>query len=253
MAKRVKKKIVKESEEQITDNREELELVEEKAEPQDPTLYDSPEVLQEQIGRTQEYFERNKQLMTGVGVALVLLLAAVWGFGQYRSSQEEEAQSELSPAVFFFEQDSLDKALQGDGDATLGLLKVAEDYSGTDAGNLANFYIGTIYLQQQQFDQAIAHLKDFSASDALVQARAYSLLGDAFMEKADFASAIDYYEKAANHEPNPQFTPAYLMKLALAYEKNQEPSSAKAAYERLVKEYPLSREVNNAKKYAAMF
>src|SRR5882757_8450134 len=111
---------------------------------------------------------------------LLILLGAVTigiaGYFYYQYTLDEsnkEAQNAIYPAVYFFEQDSLDKALKGDG-KVLGLLDVAETYSGTKTAKLARFYTGVIYLKQAKFEDAITHLKEFSSSDYLLQARAYS-------------------------------------------------------------------------------
>lgn len=245
MAKRVKKKITQST----TDK---TNAVTGKISPE-ATVYDSPEVLQDQIGRSQAYLEKNKKTVTGIAIALVAMLVVAFGINTYQESKEEEAQVELSPAVFYFENDSLDKALNGDNNTTTGLLAVAEDYGSTNAGNLANFYIGASYMKQKKFDDAITYLEDFSSSDALVQARTYSLIGDAYMEKDALGEAVSAYKKAVGHEPNSQFTPAYMMKLALAYELNGNQEGAKGTYESLIKKYPQAREINNAKKYLAQF
>jgi Tetratricopeptide repeat. len=63
---------------------------------------------------------------------------------------------------------------------------------------------------------AIYHLEDFKVNDLLVQPRAYSLMGDAYMEQKDYENAAKYYDKASSYEPNKQFTPIYLMKAGLA-------------------------------------
>ena len=104
-------------------------------------------------------------------------------------------------------------------------------------------------MKQGKYDEAIEHLKDFSAGDILIQARAYSLIGDAYMEKKQPAEAIDYYDKAANHEPNKFFSPSYLMKLALAYELANQKEKAIEAYDKIISQYEDSAEANNAKKY----
>jgi len=71
------------------------------------------------------------------------------------------------------------------------------------------------------------------------------------MEKEEYSNATTNYEKASSYKPNDQFTPSYLMKLGLSYELSGDAGKAKEAYEELVKEYPQSREVNNAKKAIA--
>lgn len=249
MAKRVKKKIKQRQNHEENTANEQSQA--QHTAPEDGTIYDSPEVLQDQISRSQELIEQNKNLVIGLAVGLVVVLVAAFGYTQYSQAQEQEAQAEIAPAIFYFEKDSLGKALNGDNNSTIGLLGVADEYSGSDAANIANFYIGSSYLKQGKFDEAIEYLEDFGGGDILVQARAYSLLGDAYMEKEDFDKAVSYYTKASNYEPNDQFTPVYLMKLGLAHEMAGNKESAQKAYNEIVADYPQSREVNNAKKALA--
>ena len=56
--------------------------------------------------------------------------------------------------------------------------EIIDEFSGTKAANIASFYAGASYLRLGDFDGAIRHLSDFSSSDFLVQARAYTLMGD---------------------------------------------------------------------------
>jgi TolA-binding protein len=153
-------------------------------------------------------------------------------------------------AVHYFESDSLDLAFNGDGN-NLGFKQIIEDYGMTPAGNLANFYAGVIHLKQGKFPLAIFYLEDFKANDMLVQARAYSLIGDAYMEQKDYANASTWYNKASEYQPNKEFTPSYMMKAALAYEKLNQNDKAKEVYQKIIDTYFESSEVQNAKKYKA--
>ncbi len=197
-----------------------------------------------------ERLQRNKNIVIGAIAAIVLLVGGWVGYNYYKKTQDQEAQSLMFPAVYYFESDSLKKALNGDG-LHEGLAAIADDYGMTKAGNLANFYTGVTYLQQGKFNEAINYLKDFKSSDLLVQARAYSLIGDAYMEKGQVGEAIGYYEKAADYKPNEFFTPQYLSKLALAQETNKNYEAAIQAYNKIIEQYPGSSEVVNAKKYKA--
>lgn len=184
-------------------------------------------------------------------IGAVALGAAGYFYYKYTLNESNaEAQNAIYPAVYYFEQDSLDKALKGDG-KVLGLLDVAETYSGTKAAKLANFYAGVIYLKKGKYEDAISHLKEFDSEDYLVQARAYALIGDANMELQKYDEAASYYQKAADYKPNEQFTPVYLMKLALAYELLKENKKASDAYDIVLTKYYKSPEVTDAKKYKA--
>ena len=182
--------------------------------------------------------------------AILLLVGVFFGYRYYINSQDVIAQKEMFQAIRYFEADSLNLALNGDGN-NLGFLQVIEDFGMTDAGNLANYYAGFSYLKQGKYPLAIFHFEDFSSSDLLVQARAYSLMGDAYMENKDFENAAKYYSKAANYKPNKQFTPTYLMKAGLAYEKLNQNDKAKESYQTIIDKYWESSELQLAKKLKA--
>jgi TolA-binding protein len=95
------------------------------------------------------------------------------------------------------------------------------------------------------------YLEDFSSSDLLVQARAYSLIGDTYMEENNYQDAARFYDKAANYKPNKYFSPAYLMKAALAFELNHQADRAIAAYDKVINEYYDSPEFQDARKFKA--
>jgi len=211
---------------------------------------ENPEALAEQISKTESFIEENKALVFGIVAVIVLLVGGVFGYRYYKNTQEELAQGEMFQAVYYFESDSLDLALNGDGN-NLGFLDIADEYSITDAGNLANYYAGTAYLKQGKYKLAILYLEDFSADDLLVQARAYSLIGDAHMELGEHESAASFYQKAADYKSNEFFTPTYLFKAALAYEKAGDMESAKEAYKTIIDQYWDSNEFQKAKKYYA--
>jgi tetratricopeptide (TPR) repeat protein len=194
--------------------------------------------------------EKYKNILLGLLGVVTLGIAGYFYYDYTLQESDKEAQNAIYPAVYFFEQDSLDKALKGGG-KVLGLLDIAETYSGTKTAKLANFYIGVIYLKQSKFEDAIAHLNEFSSNDYLIQARAYALTGDAYMEMEKYDDAVTYYKKAADYKPNEQFTPLYLMKLATAYESLKEYKQAAETYDIIITKYSKSTEVNDAKKYKA--
>lgn len=198
-----------------------------------------------------EWAIKNAKILGIVAGAIVLGIAGYFLWDYYRQGQNEQAQKEMATAQNYFSIDSLDLALKGDK-TSKGFLDIKEEYSGTKAGKLASFYIGAIKLRQGKFDEAIAALDDFSASDVNLQARAYSLMGDAYMEKKDFANAATYYGKATNYSPSTeQFTPGYLMKLGLASELNKDMEGAKNAYKRIIADFPKSALVEEAKRNKA--
>jgi predicted negative regulator of RcsB-dependent stress response len=212
------------------------------------TFYEDASVLQEEISRSQEFVDSNKKTIATVIGIMVAVVALFFAFKFYMGGQETAAQEELFPAVFYFEKDSLDKALNGDGNSTSGLLAVMDEYGSTDAGNLASFYAGVSYLKKGEFDKAIEYLEDFGTDDFLWQARAYVLTGDAYMEKETYGEAVSYYKKGANYDENEQFTPIYMEKLALAQELNGSTEDAKNTLMSTLEKYPNYNNINEVKR-----
>jgi TolA-binding protein len=206
--------------------------------------------LVDKFNDSGEFFEKNKKPITYVLVAIALGVLAFVGFKYYQKERNETAQAEMYNSVFAWEKDSLKTALEGKAEDK-GLVDIADEYSGTDAGNMATYYAGVAYLKQGKFDEAISSLDDFKSNDLLLQGLSYSLIGDAYMEKKEFDNAAEYYGKAAKYKPNETFTPRYLMKLGLAQELNKDFAGAAESYGKIVDEYPTSAQLADAKKLKA--
>lgn len=210
-------------------------------------ILESSEALAEQLSRTEQFLEDNKTAVLAVLGLIVAIIAGYIGFNYYSDSRNQVAQRELFQAVYYFEADSLGKALNGDGNS-FGFLEIIDEYSFTDAANLSSFYAGATYMKLGDFESAIRNLDKFSSDDLLVQARAYALTGDAYVEIDDLDNAIKYYNKAASNYPNAEFTPTYLIKAAITYEAKGDTKQALARYKRIVDEYPNATEYQEALK-----
>ncbi|MFZ1807225.1 MAG: tetratricopeptide repeat protein [Cyclobacteriaceae bacterium] len=213
-------------------------------------LLENPEAIAEKVEGIEHWIEDNPKVVFGVLGALILVVGGFFGYRYYVGTQEEVAQKEMFQAVHYFEADSLNLAMKGDGN-NLGFEQIIEDYGMTDAANLANYYAGAISLIQGKFQLAIFYFEDFSSDDILIQPRAYSLMGDSYMELKDYESAAKYYNKASTYEPNKFFTPTYLMKEALAYEKLDQKEKAVSVYQKIIDEFWDSGEYQNARKFKA--
>ena len=213
-------------------------------------LIENPEVLAEQISKTEEFIEKNKTIVFTVGGVLAAIVAAYFLYNYYITNQNETAQNEMFQAVYYFEADSLDKALEGDGN-NYGFLEIIDEFSMTEAANLAHYYAGVCYLKKAEYISAIDHLSEFSSSDLLIQARAYALIGDANMEMENYEEAVSFYNKAANYNPNEYTTPAYLIKAAITYELLEDYESALECYNTIVEKYAKASEYQTARKHKA--
>ncbi len=215
-------------------------------------FYENPEVLAQQLSKTEQFIENNKKIVLGVGGIIAIIIVAFFGYRYYIDNQNEVAQKEMFQAIYWFENGDLDLALQGDGN-NLGFLDILDDFEATKAGNLSHFYLGNIYLQQGEFEKAIDHLEDFGSDDLLIQPRAYVLIGDAYMQLGNYTKAAGQYGKAASTNSTKEFSPVYLLKQGLAFEKANDVDGAIKSYKQIVDEYNESKEVTEAEKYLSLF
>jgi len=213
-------------------------------------LLENPEVLAEQISKTEEFIEKNKKMVFIIGGAIAAIIAVYFLYNYWNTNQNQTAQNEMFQAVYYFEADSLDKALSGDGN-NYGFIDIIEEYGMTNAANLARYYAGAAYLKKGEYISAIDFLSSYSSDDLLIQARAYGLIGDANMEMGNVDEAIDYYNKAADYNPNEYTSPGYLIKAAVAYENKGDFKSALKCYNTIVENYVNSNEYQNARKHKA--
>lgn len=213
-------------------------------------ILESSEVLAEQINKTEEFIEKNKKLVFTFGGVLAAVIAAYFLYNYWVTNQNQTAQNEMFQAVYYFEADSLDKALNGDGN-NYGFIEIIEEYSMTEAANLAKYYAGVCFLKKGEYISAVDHLENFSSSDLLIQARAFALIGDANFEMGNHDEAVKYYNKASRYNSNEYTSPAYLIKAALVYELLEDYKSAYNCYNTIVEKYVNSSEYQTARKHKA--
>jgi len=168
----------------------------------------------------------------------------------YVAGKEKEAEMVMYKAEEFFNRDSLNLAINGDGNNP-GFLQIIDDYGVSPSANLAHYYLGLAYLKQKKYDEAIEALKGYNAHDQVTPSLALGAIGDAYLEKGETDEAISYYDKATKEKPNNFTTPILMMKLAAAMESKGNYKDSKEVYEKIKKDYSSSPEANQAEKYIA--
>ena len=188
-------------------------------------------------------------MIVNVIIGLLAVICIYFGYDKFIAEpQKTEAANQIFGAQNYFEKDSFNLALYGDGNV-LGFIEIADKYSSTPSGNLANLYAGLSYLHIGDYDNAIKYLKDFSSDDLLLANMAIANIGDAYMQLGNYKKAAEYYQKAGSSKSNDFSTPSFLMKQGLALEKANDYKEALKAYEKIEKQYPTSVEARDIEKY----
>ena len=184
------------------------------------------------------------------GLIVLVGAAAIFFLDYKKDLKNDTAQNEIFQAQYYYENDSIEAGLLGDG-RSLGFLDIIDIYSGTEVANLAHFYAGASYLKQRNYSEAIEHLEKFSSSEEIVQARANKLLGDAYMEQGNFTTAANNYMEAAETVDDKFFSPSYLISASLAFEKSSDLASAVKALDKIITDYKEAQEYTEARKHKA--
>ena len=178
--------------------------------------------LDSTASRSEQWIEKNRKPLFYGLVAIIVVILGYMGYNKYIvEPTETEAANELAfPRKYFDESltapgsevDSLLLLGIEGADGKYGFLDIADRFSGTKAGNIANYYAGVSYLKLKEYDKAIDYLDRFSSDDDILGPTAIGAIGDAFADLDQADSALEYYEKAANKKENEFTTPLFLQK-----------------------------------------
>lgn len=210
--------------------------------------------LDETASKSEQWIIKNQKAIFGILVAIVVVILGYLAYQKYlQAPKEKEAADELAFPKAYFEDAKINSvatdsiytlALEG-ADGKYGFVDIASEYSGTKAGNLANYYAGLSYLKLKKYPEAIEHLEKFSSKDELLGPVANGAIGDAFADINQLDDALDYYLKAANLKDNNFSTPLFLFKAGNTAMDIEKYSTALDAFERIKNDYPNSTEAKD--------
>lgn len=204
------------------------------------------------ITRSEEFIRKNQKILTTVGVAIVVVVVAVFGYYKwYKAPREMRAAEEMFAAEQYFLQGDFQRALDGD-DANRGFISVIDNYGGTKAGNLAKYYAGIANLRLGNYDEAEKWLGKYSGKDTFTKPIAIMAQGDAEMEKGNTEDAVKQYLNAAKADDNAITAPAALFKAGMGYLMLGDNEKALDCFNQIKHNYPESTEWAEIDKYIAL-
>ncbi|WP_413999184.1 tetratricopeptide repeat protein [Flavobacterium sp. W1B] len=176
--------------------------------------------LDETASKTEDWVAKNQKIIFGVVGAVALFTVGYLVYQKFVAEPKQlEAANEMFVAQQNFQQatdgiasDSLYKLSLNGSEGKFGFIKIADEYSGTDAGNLANYYAGLAFLNTGKYAEAIDYLGKFKSKDIVLGALAKGAIGDAYSQKNQQKEALEYYIKAFESNKNDFTTPRFLLK-----------------------------------------
>ncbi|APD07826.1 hypothetical protein UJ101_02326 [Flavobacteriaceae bacterium UJ101] len=210
------------------------------------------ESLDQSAIESEQFLEKNaKPISIVFGVLLAIVLAYFAYVKLYQEPQNQVATKDLYNAKVELDKDSLNLALDGQSGGYIGLNEIKEKYSGTNAGNLANYYAAVANYKQGDYSKAFDNLNAFDANDEILAAMKIGMQGDCLVQTAEYEKALEYYQNAANARDNEFTTPMYLLKagkLALTLNKKDQ---ALKFFTQIKEQYGESNYATDIDKYIA--
>jgi len=215
------------------------------------------------VEKARGFWEDYSKPISYIGSAIILIVAA-WLIYKYmfKVPEQEKADKVVFVTQKYFSEftnatDSAKimlatKVLNGDG-VNPGALKIINQYSGTPAANLCEYYAGACYLHLGQFEKSIKYLKDFDANGATqIKSRALGMMGDASAELNKNDDALSYYKKAADVNTKDDFTSSeFLFRAALFAESTGKTKDAIDLFKKIKTDYPLTEKAADVDRYLA--
>lgn len=200
----------------------------------------------ESSSNTEAFFIKFKKQILIAVVAVIVVIAGLLLYKAYvQAPREDKASTALAKGQQYFNQEQFDKALNGDGAGYAGFVKIASDYSGTDAANLADLYAGLCYANLGKWTEAVTYLEQFSSKgDAMISPSAMAALGNAYANTGNVDKAISTLKKAADMADskaedgtNNSLAPTFLVQAAQLLESQKKNDEALKIYQDVKKKY----------------
>ena len=206
--------------------------------------------VEEALTQSEAFLIKNKKTIIGAVVAVIVIVAGVSMYKHlYAAPREEKAQAALFKGQEYFEAGQFEQALNGDSIGYEGFAKVADEFSGTKAANLAQAYMGICYAKMGQNEQAIEALNLFDGNDQMVAPAIKGTIGNCYAQLGQLDKAAATLQEAAAQADNNTLSPIFLKQAGEILVKQGKFDEAIQAYTTIKDKYFASYTAMDIDKY----
>jgi tetratricopeptide (TPR) repeat protein len=199
--------------------------------------------------RIQNFYVENKNVIIGSAVVVLLVIASAIGYHYYQESQNKKAQQLMGMAENYYLQGQYDLALNGsDEDFTIGFKQILDNYSGTQAANLAHYYASVSEYNLGNSKQALNYINDYGIPDGILGVAPLSFKGVLLTDLNNPEAAAEAYVQAAEWDENTSTTPYNYLEAANAFNDAGNKEQAGKYAQLVVDDYPNSSQLQEAEK-----
>lgn len=207
------------------------------------------DILLDTFSKAQSYYDQYKTAIIGGLIALVVLIAGSVGYYYYSVSQENKAQRMMANASQAYLNQNYETALTGsEANFTVGFEQIINNYSMTEAANLARYYASVCEFHLGNPQEALSYIKQYEIPEGIMGVGPLSFQGVILTELGKHRKAADVYVKAAEWDKNSSTTPYNYLEAARSFQDASNKEQAKKYAQKIVNEYSQSPQVSSAQK-----
>ena len=195
--------------------------------------------IEESLNKSEAFFLKYKKAIIAAVVAIVVIIGGAVLYKTYVSEpKEQKASTAIAKGQEYFAQGLYQQALTGDSAGYKGMVKLAEEFSDTAAGNLANLYAGLCSAQLDKWDDAVKYLEKYDgADDQMISPVAEGALGNAYAHLNQLDKAVSHLKKAAEKADNNSLSPTFLVQAGEILESQGKADEALKLYQQVKDKY----------------
>lgn len=203
--------------------------------------------LIETYNKVQNFYEEHKTVVLTSIISFILVVGLGIGYYYYSQSQEQQAQQLMTNAEEHFLNGQYELALQGsEQELTIGFEQIINNYSRTDAANLARYYAAVCHFYLGNTQDALSYMESYEAPEGIMGVAPLSFHGVLLTEMELHEEAANKYLQAAEWDQNESTTPYNLLESANAFMDAGNRARARELTERIIDEYPDSPQAEEA-------
>lgn len=206
--------------------------------------------VEESLNQSEAFFLKYKNAIIGCVVAVVVIVGGIVCYKTFISEpNEQKASTAIAKCQELFQNQQFEQALNGDS-VNAGFLAIAEQYSSTDAGNLANLYAGLCYANTDKWEEAAQYLEKYDeAGDQMISPAALGALGNVYAHLDQLDKAVSTLTKAAEKADNNTLSPTFLIQAGQILEKQGKKEDALKLYQQIKEKYFQSMQYQTIDEY----
>jgi tetratricopeptide (TPR) repeat protein len=197
-----------------------------------------------------DLFEKYKKQAYIAGIAIVVIIAAIFIYSKKQSASNETAGLELSKVKQIYLSGSYDQAINGDSlGISRGLLFIVNEYGSSENGNAAKILLANSYYFKRDFANAEKYYRDFSGNSAFYKAAALAGIGAVYEANGKYNEAAKEFIKASEVSKDVPLNEEYLYSAARNLFEAKNADDLKKVIDKMKTDYPKSKFISMIERY----